>query len=74
VHPGHLFEGFELIEGAGEAALLLARCSCGAVLDSAEAQFALCLACEGGDGLCTRCGGTGRVVDHAALAWRTAVT
>jgi hypothetical protein len=66
VHPGHAFEGFELVEGP----LLEARCECGAVLDVAEARFALCPDCGGrGDG-CSRCGGSGRVIDHAALLWR----
>jgi hypothetical protein len=67
VHPGHVFEGFELSEGE---ALLLARCGCGAVLDVAEARFAACPDCGGSDAGCPRCGGSGRVVDHAALLWR----
>ncbi len=66
VHPGHRFEGFELVEGS----LLLARCSCGAVLDEAEARFAGCPACGGNGAGCARCGGSGEVVDHAALLWR----
>jgi hypothetical protein len=71
VHPGHLFEGFELIERAhtGEPPVLLARCSCGEVLDTAPARFAPCPACRGGARDCMRCGATGRVVDHAALEW-----
>ena len=39
VHPGHLFEGFELVEPEGEPPMLLARCSCGEVLDTAQARF-----------------------------------
>ena len=69
VHPGHAFEGFELLERAGRSALLLARCGCGAVLDVAEARFARCPDCAGGGGGCARCGGSGRIVDHAALEW-----
>ncbi len=72
VHPGHLFEGFELVEAEGEAPVLLARCSCGEVLDTAQARFARCPACGGSDRSCARCGGTGRVVDHAALEWTAA--
>jgi hypothetical protein len=64
VHRGHDFEGFELVE-----TLLLARCSCGAVLDVADAHFSACPDCVG-QGACPRCGGTGRVIDHAALEWR----
>ena len=69
VHHGHLFEGFELVESAGEPPVLLARCSCGEVLDTAAARFASCPACGGSHRPCARCGGTGRVVDHAALEW-----
>ncbi len=88
VHPGHLFEGFELVESESEtptqvgretdvyrrfhvppSPLLLARCSCGEVLDTAQARFARCPACGGSDTACARCGGTGRVIDHAALEW-----
>ena len=69
VHRGHLFEGFELVEPEGEPPMLLARCSCGEVLDTAQARFCRCPECDGsGDG-CTRCAGTGRVIDHAALEW-----
>lgn len=70
VHPGHAFEGFELLEPSDAAPRLLARCACGAVLDWAEAAFAGCPECQGRDGECARCGGTGRVIDHAALQWR----
>ena len=69
VHPGHLFEGFELVEPAGEPPMLLACCSCGEVLDTAQARFARCPGCDGRGSDCARCGGTGRVVDHAALEW-----
>lgn len=69
VHPGHPFEGFELLEREGGAPVLLARCSCGEVLDTAQARFARCPACHGAGRACTRCGGTGRVIDHAALEW-----
>ena len=69
VHSGHSFEGFELLERAGNPPLLLARCGCGEVLDVAEARFAACPECSGGEGACARCAGTGRVVDHAALQW-----
>ena len=68
VHPGHAFEGFELVEKPGGTSMLVARCHCGEVLDVAEARFALCPACAGA--ACVRCGGTGRIVDHAALEWR----
>jgi hypothetical protein len=68
VHAGHAFEGFELVERAGETPLLLARCECSAVLDVAEARFAGCPDCSG-EGGCGRGGGTGGIVDHAALQW-----
>ena len=67
VHPGHAFEGFELTEPPDGPATLVARCSCGEVLDIADARFTRCPECSGG---CARCGGTGRIVDHAALEWR----
>ncbi len=63
VHRGHAFEGFDLTGG-----LVRARCACGVVLDVAEPAFAECPDCTGPR--CSRCGGTGAVVDHAALAWR----
>jgi hypothetical protein len=69
VHPGHAFEGFEVVERPGGAAVLLARCACGAVLDVADARFAVCPRCAGADPACRRCAGAGRVVDHAALQW-----
>jgi hypothetical protein len=68
VHPGHAFEGFELVEGPDGPPMLVARCHCGEVLDVAEARFALCPECAGRG--CMRCGATGRIVDHAALEWR----
>ncbi len=74
VHPGHAFEGFELVEDSGASSLLLARCDCGAVLDVAPARFAPCPDCRGqpaGPSPCARCGGRGRVIDHAALEWQT---
>ncbi|MGB0095629.1 MAG: hypothetical protein WBP81_24205 [Solirubrobacteraceae bacterium] len=70
VHAGHAFDGFELVERAGPAPLLLARCGCGEVLDIADARFAPCPDCSGRDTDCRRCGGTGRVIDHAKLEWR----
>lgn len=63
VHELHAFEGFEI---DGDA--IVARCDCGAVLDTARAVFRPCPECTGG-GPCTRCGGTGSVVDHARLEW-----
>lgn len=70
LHPGHLFEGFELVEREPGQPMLLARCSCGAVLDVADARFARCPDCAGQTTACARCGGTGRIIDHAALEWR----
>lgn len=63
LHSGHAFEGFELRDG-----VLAALCECGTTLDVADAAFAVCPECGGRPG-CLRCGGTGCVVDHAALAW-----
>jgi hypothetical protein len=68
VHPGHAFEGFELVQCPNAAPMLIARCQCGEILDVAEARFASCRECAGGG--CVRCGGTGRIVDHGALEWR----
>ncbi len=66
VHRGHALEGFELV---GD--LLVARCDCGETLDVADAAFARCDDCGGTGGHgCRRCGGTGFVIDHAALEWR----
>jgi hypothetical protein len=64
VHRGHAFEGFELRPDG----VLTAICGCGATLDQADAAFAPCPSCAGEH--CRRCGGTGAVVDHAALAWQ----
>jgi hypothetical protein len=70
IHPGHAFEGFELVDEARPSPLLLARCDCGAVLDVADARFARCPDCFGDDTECMRCAGTGRVIEHEALEWR----
>jgi len=64
VHALHAFEGFEI-----EGDTIVARCDCGAVLDTAPAVFRPCPECAGE--ACTRCGGTGVVVDHARLEWRS---
>ena len=64
VHLRHAFDGFEIV-----GRLLVARCACGDVLDVADPEFAACHECEG-EGACLRCGGSGLVVDHAALEWR----
>jgi hypothetical protein len=68
VHRGHRFEGFEIVDRSG-LTMLVSRCDCGRVLDIADAAFEPCPACTGAVG-CFRCGGTGIVVDHAALSWR----
>ena len=68
VHRGHAFEGFELRPDGYLAAL----CSCGATLDVARAVFTTCPDCLGV--ACPRCGGSGSVVDHAALEWRRPAT
>jgi hypothetical protein len=72
VHPGHPFEGMLV---TGRRSTVAAMCSCGAVLGWADAVFASCSECDGTgidttEGLCLRCGGSGEVVDHAALEWR----
>lgn len=74
VHAHHAFEGFT-IEGRRGVVTLVARCDCGAALDVADAVFKDCPDCTGvDDGVpspgCSRCGGTGAVVDHSALTWR----
>ena len=69
VHRGHDFEGFQIEERRG-VAFVIARCACGQTLDVAEAAFIGCPACAGDGGSCRRCGGTGSVIDHAALCWR----
>jgi hypothetical protein len=59
------------IAGAPDGSrLIAARCSCGEVIDVAEAVFAPCADCAGPE--CPRCGGSGEVVDHRALSWRAA--
>jgi hypothetical protein len=69
VHRGHDFEGFQIEWWQGRA-ILLARCACGTVLDAADAAFAHCPDCDADGRACVRCGGTGQVIDHAALRWR----
>jgi hypothetical protein len=69
VHPGHVFEGFELVERSDAPPMLVVRCGCGAVLDSAEARLQRCPACDASDSSRGRCAGTGRVIDPAALEW-----
>jgi hypothetical protein len=68
VHRGHDFEGFHIQERGG-AVVFITRCACGEVLDVADGAFGGCPECEG-DPSCSRCGGTGLVIDHAALEWR----
>ena len=68
VHRGHDFEGFRIEERQG-CVILVARCTCGEVLDVADGVLAPCPECNGRRD-CVRCGGTGLVVDHAALEWR----
>jgi hypothetical protein len=70
VHPGHAFEGFELVDEGLPSPLLLARCECGTVLDVADARFAPCPDCSRQNTECARCAGTGRVIEHEALEWR----
>jgi hypothetical protein len=72
VHAGHAFEGFELVRRVDGENLLIARCDCGEVLDVADARFIRCPRCSGTDSACSRCGGSGQIVDHAALQWRRA--
>lgn len=59
-----------IVEAADGSRLIAARCSCGEVIDIAEAVFAPCPEHSGPD--CARCSGSGEVVDHRALAWREA--
>ncbi len=69
LHQDHAFGGMEIVDCAPRA--IVARCECGAVLDVAEATLAPCPECLGAPAEdCLRCGGTGEVVDHAALEWR----
>ena len=71
-HPWHDFDGMRIATAADGTRLIAARCSCGDVIDVAEAVFAPCVDCGGLD--CGRCGGSGEIVDHRALAWREATT
>jgi hypothetical protein len=57
-----------IVDSGGGARLIAARCSCGVVLDVADAIFAPCA--DHGGSECARCGGSGEVVDHRRLAWR----
>jgi hypothetical protein len=68
-HPGHEFEGFLILSHDVSQRTVVAGCSCGAALATAEAAFTACPECDGDPG-CTRCGGSGEVVDHRALVWR----
>lgn len=70
VHAGHAFEGLELVGRPDGSSVLIASCECGAVLDVADARFAVCPRCRGRDSTCPRCDGSGQVIDHAALEWR----
>lgn len=63
VHVLHAFEGFEI-----DGEQIVARCDCGAILGTSPAAFRPCPDCSGDPG-CSRCGGTGAVVDHARLSW-----
>jgi hypothetical protein len=67
-HPWHAFDGMRIVDAADGSRLITAQCSCGAVLDVADAVFAPCPAHRGPQ--CPRCGGSGEIVDHRALAWR----
>ncbi|MBA3349642.1 MAG: hypothetical protein H0T12_03705 [Actinobacteria bacterium] len=73
VHRDHAFEGFTIDKRRG-GVMLVARCDCGEALDVADAQFKDCPDCSGtlekAGPTCTRCAGTGMVVDHGALTWR----
>ena len=68
VRPGHPFEGLQ-IERRARRELLVARCACGGILDVAVPVFARSPDCDGRSA-CRRCGGSGAVIDHAALLWR----
>jgi hypothetical protein len=68
LHLDHAFGGMEIVDVVPRA--IVARCECGAVIDVAEAALATCPECRGAPYDCKRCGGTGEIVDHAALEWR----
>jgi len=61
-----------ILRAADGTRLIAARCSCGEVIDVADAVFSPCAGCAGGG--CARCGGSGEVVDHRSLAWRPPTT
>ena len=67
-HPGHAFDGMCIVAAGDGTRVIVARCSCGDVLDVADAGFAPCG--EHGGSKCARCGGSGEIVDHRRLAWR----
>jgi hypothetical protein len=69
-HPWHAFDGMRIAEAPDGTRLIAARCSCGEVIDVADAVFAACPDHAGPE--CVRCGGGGEIVDHRALAWRPA--
>jgi hypothetical protein len=72
-HRGHAFDGFEIVERPPAPDVVVARCECGAALYVARASYSTCPECSGGDArdvLCLRCGGSGKVIDHARLRWR----
>ena len=74
VHRGHAFDGFEIVECPPAPDAVVARCECGAVLYVARASYSTCPECSAGvdaGGVpCLRCGGSGKVIDHARLKWR----
>jgi hypothetical protein len=59
-----------IVEAPDGTCLVAARCSCGQVIDVADAVFVRCPSHEGPG--CARCAGSGEIVDHRALAWRAA--
>jgi hypothetical protein len=69
-HPWHAFDGMRIVAAPDGGRLIAARCSCGEVIDVADAVFAPCPEHTGAG--CLRCGGGGEVLDHRALAWRAA--
>ena len=64
-HPGHAFDGMCIVAAGDGTRVIVARCSCGDVLDVADAVFAPCG--EHGGSKCARCGGSGEIVDHRRL-------